>query len=278
MNRGVDRQRIFFADDDRIEFGRQLVSIHDVEAVETLAYCLMGNHFHLLLRSPEGSLSDAMHRLGSTYTRRTNDRIGRDGPLFRGRFLSIPVETDDYLLWVTRYIHRNPLDLPGVASPGDHRWSSYRSYLGLRPIPSFLDTGTVLSYFGGRIDRFADFTEDDGTHLGPRDTAGPRCIGDIRRLIALALAVDEENDDRNPPVRPGIERTLLVLAAHEVADPDVRGAIRTWLDHPSRAAERSAVSRAERRRRADPYVDRLLTWLLAQMPAPSPSTSRSRAS
>ena len=78
--------------------------------VATLAYCLMGNHVHLVLHAPDGALPEAMHHLTSVYSRHVNDRLARDGPLVRGRFHSIPVESDLQLLTVTRYVHRNPLD------------------------------------------------------------------------------------------------------------------------------------------------------------------------
>jgi putative transposase len=111
MNRGIDRQPVFFADADGVKFGRRLAEVHERFGVETLAYCLMPNHYHLLIRLPGGGLAAAIHHLGSLYTRNTNDRTGRDGPLFRGRYHSIRVDTDEYLLWAARYIHRNPLAL-----------------------------------------------------------------------------------------------------------------------------------------------------------------------
>jgi REP element-mobilizing transposase RayT len=100
MNRGVDHQQIFFADADRVEFGRLLGEIHTKWGVETLAYCLMDNHYHLILHTPDGGLSEAMQYLGVVYTRHTNDRVGRDGPICRGRFASMLVTTDSYLLGV----------------------------------------------------------------------------------------------------------------------------------------------------------------------------------
>ena len=65
MNRGVNHAAVFLADPDRVEFGQRLADIHDRFAVETLAYCLMDNHYHLLVRTPEGRISEAMQRLGS---------------------------------------------------------------------------------------------------------------------------------------------------------------------------------------------------------------------
>lgn len=82
MNRGIDHGDVFFADTDRIEFGQRLGDVFDRFGIRTHAYCLMDNHFHLLLHCPEGRLSDAMQRLGSLYTRHVNDRLGRDGALF----------------------------------------------------------------------------------------------------------------------------------------------------------------------------------------------------
>ncbi|WP_395159643.1 transposase [Ilumatobacter sp.] len=91
---------------------------------EVLAYCLMDNHFHLLLHCQSGGLSDAMQRLGSAYTRHVNDRVGRDGPLFRGRFHSRLIGDVRYLANVVRYIHRNAL-VNAVDDPSDQAYQSF---------------------------------------------------------------------------------------------------------------------------------------------------------
>lgn len=114
VNRGVDHQPIFFDDSDRVDFGRLLGVGHDRFGVEVHAYCLMTNHFHLLVHCPNGGLSDFMHDVTATFTRHVNDRLGRDGPLVRGRFRSFIVDSDAYVLCATRYIHRNPLDIADV--------------------------------------------------------------------------------------------------------------------------------------------------------------------
>jgi REP element-mobilizing transposase RayT len=150
MNRGVDHGRVFFDDSDRIEMGSRFADIHDRFGVVVLAYCLMDNHYHCVLQCPNGGLSEAMQRLGSLYTRHVNDRLGRDGPLFRGRFASRQIADGPYLLAACRYVHRNPLVIEGIDDPADYRWSSHRTYLGLRPTPPWLRQQPALRVAMGR--------------------------------------------------------------------------------------------------------------------------------
>jgi REP element-mobilizing transposase RayT len=255
MNRGVDRRNIFFGDDDRSEFGRRLTDIHERFGVETLAYCLMGNHYHLLLRAVDGNLPDAMHHLGTTYVRRTNDRIGRDGPLFRGRYHSILVTTDAYLTWATRYIHRNPLDLASVAAPADYRWSSYRSYLGLRPSPSFLNAGMVLDLFADAAE-FIEFTEQRSASMFVGEQIS---LDDIRQLVEFSISNDNLTDcDSRGANAPWLARNILVLLASGDLDAAVRGVVERHLAFPSSNARRMAVARARQRWHADPAAQRIL--------------------
>jgi putative transposase len=149
MNRGVDRGDIFFDDADRLEFGRLLGLIHERFGVEIHAYCLMSNHYHLLIRCPDGGLSDAMHLFASLFVRFVNDRIDRDGPLFKSRFHARPISTVSHLANSLRYIHLNPMDIPGVDDPAAYRWSSHRAYLGRRRAPVWLDLNFFLGCFGG---------------------------------------------------------------------------------------------------------------------------------
>lgn len=260
MNRGVNHQAIFFGDGDRIEFGRRLADIHRRFNVETLAYCLMGNHYHLLLRTPDGGLSEAMHRLGFLYTRHTNDRVGRDGPLFRSRFHSIHVTTDDYLLMAVRYIHRNALDIAGIGSVGDYRWSSYQAYVGLRQTPSFVRTDIISDLFGGDIAALADFhASDDGSYgLSPCR----RTSADVEQLVEFVLAGDDLQfgDDRAPA--PRRDRTLLVLMLEHFADADWSRQLEDDLAFASPVAKRMALSRARRRRDTDPAISRAASALV----------------
>lgn len=242
MNRGVNRQRIFFADADRVEFGARLDEIHERFNVTTLAYCLVENHYHLLLRSSDGMLSDAMHHLGLVFARRTNDRVGRDGPLFRGRFRSIPVTTDAYLLCAVRYIHRNALDVPGVDRIDRYRWSSLRSYLGLRPVAEFLDTSTVLEYFDRDIAAFARFSNnDDGVVVSSAD--------DVVQLVRWAVLRDDLRRRDGDAAPEWQERTALILLvdALDATVPDIARDLGRLLQFPSAAARRMARRRARER-------------------------------
>jgi REP element-mobilizing transposase RayT len=243
MNRGVNREPTFFADVDRRQFGQRLADIHEQFGVETLAYCLMDNHYHLLLRARTGGLSRAMHHLGLVYTRRTNDRLGRDGPLFRGRYHSIPVTTDAYLMRAARYVHRNVLDLPGVRSPADYRWSSYRAYVGLRPAAGFLNLEIVLDLFGGDSRRLEAATCDDSV-----DALLPcASVEDIVQLVRLAIATDDIAHGVDHEIPRWVEHTALILVADRLQGHPLHASLDARLGFPTPAARRMALKRARDR-------------------------------
>jgi REP element-mobilizing transposase RayT len=248
MNRGVDRRPVFFTDTDRLEFGRLLGDLHEEFSVETLAYCLMDNHYHLLVRSLDGRLSQAMHYLGTTYTTRTNRRRDRDGPLFRGRFHSIPVETDTYLTWSARYIHRNPLDVAGVTRAADYRWSSYRTYLGHRRAPTFLDTDLILGLFDHDRRRLAHYTEESySIDLG----VTPVAVIDLVQLIEFEIGRHGLVHDHDAASNAWQTRSVLMLVMDRLASQPIGLAIEEHLDFPNRRARAKAISRARARARTD---------------------------
>ncbi len=255
MNRGVNRQLIFFGDADRVEFGRRLVALHDDFGVDTLAYCLMPNHYHLLVRVPSGELSAAMQSLGCNYVRHTNDRVGRDGPLFRARFHSIPVATDRYLVAVARYIHRNPLDLAGVDTPARYRWSSYRAYLGHRSPAPFLDTSTLLSCFGHETEALATMTEGAAGSLD----LGPIAETDVDQAVEFAFAIDDLTGT-DEGGRSRVDRTLRLLLSD-------RGFPARTDDDRSIDAVRAARYRARKRLVNDPALRRTLDHALGLLDA-----------
>ena len=127
VTRGTGQQMIFETNADR---RRYLDTLHELLAEtggELLAWCLMENHVHLLIRQPIDRLSTTMRRLDSGYALYFNMAHGRSGHLFQGRFLSEPVETDEYLKTVVRYIHQNPVKA-GMTAGCSYPWSSYDVY------------------------------------------------------------------------------------------------------------------------------------------------------
>lgn len=147
MNRGRGRATIFHGKKYREAFLLSLSEAHELFRLETLAYCLMGNHYHLLLKTPLGNLSRCMRHINGVYTQRYNKLRKTDGPLFRGRFKAILVETNNYLLQVSRYIHRNPIEtqVPLVENLTDYIYSSYPAYLNQTLSPAWLNPVVVLS-------------------------------------------------------------------------------------------------------------------------------------
>jgi REP element-mobilizing transposase RayT len=111
-----------------------------------IAYCLMPNHFHLLLRPCLDDLSHRMQLFGISYTKAINARYSRVGPLFQGKFQAVRVDTDEYLLHLSRYIHLNPVVAGLVKRPEEWEFSSYRDYLGLRR-GTLPDPDSVLAHF-----------------------------------------------------------------------------------------------------------------------------------
>ena len=126
--------------------------------MDVFAFVLMSNHYHILLRTKQTNLSKAMQWLGVTYTRRFNNRHGRSGHLFQGRFKSIVVENDAYVFELSCYIHRNPLRAGIVTRLTDYKWSSYPIYAYGRIGPEWLKTDLILSFFSS-MDGHKDYRE-----------------------------------------------------------------------------------------------------------------------
>ncbi len=146
MNRGRGRSTIFCGKRCIELFIQGLKEAHQRFGLEILAYCLMGNHYHLLVRTPRGNLGRCMRHINGLYTQRYNQLLKTDGPLFRGRYKAILVDAENYLLQVSRYIHRNPIETkkPLVEKLEDYYFSSYRYYIGLGTSPKWLNRKLVL--------------------------------------------------------------------------------------------------------------------------------------
>lgn len=198
MNRGADRQDIFSTDDDRLVFERHLGEIVAAGQLEIHAYVLMSNHYHLLGRSPLGEVSSAMHRLGSEYARWYNQRHRRDGPLFRNRFVSVPVRSDTQALVVARYIHRNPLAIVPERALDAYRWSSLGLYTQRRAPVEWVRRD-VIGALAGDADAHLEFVRSahpsDADHAAWAPFRPPVELDDIERVLAAITGSDPTSSD-----------------------------------------------------------------------------------
>jgi REP element-mobilizing transposase RayT len=160
LSRGNERRDVFFDDADRRRFLDTLGEMAQRFEIDVFAYVLMGNHYHLLLRTVRANLSRAMQWMGVTYTNRFNARHSRSGHLFQGRFKNMLVQNDAYLLQLSYYIHRNPLRAGLVERLAGYRWSSYRAYAYGQPAPEWLNTEPILSQLVNVDDRNKAYREN----------------------------------------------------------------------------------------------------------------------
>ena len=155
MSRGDRREAIYLDDKDRMMFLATLEEACKRAGMHIYSYVLMGNHYHLLLQTPEGNLVDGMRWLQSTYTARFNARHRHIGHLFQGRYKAIPIEDDEshYLRTVSDYIHLNPVR-GGIVNPSspklkDYPWSSFPAICGKVEVPLWLKAADLLEWHGG---------------------------------------------------------------------------------------------------------------------------------
>jgi REP element-mobilizing transposase RayT len=167
--RGSERQAIFSDTADRERFLEIAAGCVRRYRLHVLAYCLMTNHYHLLVQTPDANLARSMRQLNGVYAQAFNRRHGRDGHLFQGRYAARLVQADQHLLAVVRYIVRNPLAAGMCERLDEWRWSSHRQTLGLEP-RGLVSLERLFDYFGGsRVARRAQYLElvecDEGRPL-----------------------------------------------------------------------------------------------------------------
>jgi len=150
-SRGNRKDVIFFEEVDRKIFLDVLGEVVERYHWICYGYCLMTNHYHLLLETPKANLSEGMRQVNGIYTQRINRNYGRPGHLFQGRFRAILVEKEPYLLELCRYIVLNPVKAGMVREPGEWKWSSYSAILGTAKPPKFLNSEWVLAQFSEDI-------------------------------------------------------------------------------------------------------------------------------
>lgn len=147
INRGRRKEEIYSSKKDYEEFKRTIKEAIEKFNLEVHAYSLMPNHYHLLIRTPEGNLSRIMRHIDGVYTQRYNKNNRKDGSLFKGRYKSIIVGGESYLLELIKYIHMNPVKAEIVKNPESHKWTSHREYLG-KENEKWLKKELILNYFG----------------------------------------------------------------------------------------------------------------------------------
>jgi putative transposase len=148
MNRGVRGELLYSDDDERRHFLDLLDRTCRRYAWQTYGYCLMGNHYHLLLRTLQPTLSRGMQWLNGCYARWFSRRHDQPGHALFRRFNSVLVESDSQLIDTARYILRNPVEASLCRAPGDWPWSSYRATIGAARAPRFLATSWIVEQFG----------------------------------------------------------------------------------------------------------------------------------
>lgn len=145
MNRGRRGEPVFPDDAARKGFIRLLRETGEMWHMRVSAYCLMGNHYHLLVQTPRANLSRCMRHIDGVYTQRINKRLEWDGPVFRGRYKAVLIDKDSYLLEVLRYIHRNPVRAGLSKTPDGYSWTSHRGYLSQATEWDWLHKDALLS-------------------------------------------------------------------------------------------------------------------------------------
>ena len=162
-SRGNARKAIYKDDTDRENFLEVLHRVNSKYNWLCHAYCMMNNHYHLVIETPEGNLSRGMRQLNGVYTQQFNNRHHRVGHIFQGRYKAILIQKETHLVEVCRYVVLNPVRARSVQKPEEWLWSSYRGTVGsVRPHPA-VTTDWILGQFGGRRKeaqrRYRDFVE-----------------------------------------------------------------------------------------------------------------------
>lgn len=170
MNRGRRGENVFADSEDYEAFIALLQETSEMFGLRVSGYCLMSNHYHLLVQTPNGNLSRAMRHINGVYTQRYNRRRSIGGQLFRGRYKSILVAEDSHLLELLRYIHRNSVRAHMCRAVGDYPWSSHHGYISSAKIWDWLHKEFLLGMFAAEPikakEEYKDFVQgEDSTQV-----------------------------------------------------------------------------------------------------------------
>ena len=235
--RGNNRQKIFRDNLDRKRYLEKLVHYCELKEVSLLCYCLLSNHIHLLMETPKGNLSKMMQPFQTSFTLYLNRRHRRSGHVFEQRYKALLVDKDNYLLQVSRYIHRNPVGARLVHRPQDYPWSSYGAYVSGKRVRG-LTKSLVLEQFGGKtreqIRSYREYVESvrDG---GASEEAPPT----VRQVVIGDTEFAEEVLNKRPS-------TVAMERAHTLREVEEAVCDTTRIDRSElrRVQRRPAVKRA----------------------------------
>jgi putative transposase len=209
--RGNERKNIFSDDRDRLMFLDKLKASLGIYDVRVHAYVLMSNHFHLIVETPKGNLSEFMRHFNISYTAAYNHRHRRIGHLYQGRFKAILIDADNYLLELSRYVHLNPVRLRSHSTRTDtekikelerYRWSSLAGYLTGARKQFWLTYDTVLLYVGGKRKKYREFLIDgirSGYKTPWEDVKGQTVLGGERFLDRIRTRMPKPESRREQP-------------------------------------------------------------------------------
>lgn len=223
-SRGNEQKDIFKSKGDREKFISYLESAIQRYGAVIHAYCLMSNHYHLLIETPRGNLSQIMKHINSSYTTYYNVKRKRAGHLLQGRYKAILVDGDAYATELSRYIHLNPVRVGIVAVPENYPWMSYRYYTGEK-VPDWLTTGFILEYFSKNIEparkKYKNFVHDliKQEYLNPLlETVASTILGSPEFVSEIQKRhLSDKNPDRDLPAlkkltdRPSLSEIVKVV-------------------------------------------------------------------
>ncbi len=211
-SRGNARQPIYLSAEDRQQFCQVLAQALRRYHWRCHAYCLMDNHYHLLIETVDATLAEGMRQLNGLYTQRFNHRHRRVGHVFQGRYQAILVEKDTHLLELARYVVLNPVRARMVKTPAAWPWSSYRAMVGETPMPTWLTTDWLLSQFDSRRaiaqQQYRQFVLEGLTASSPWEhLRGQIYLGSdaFCQGVGLGSPLEEVPHLQQQPVRPSLE-------------------------------------------------------------------------
>lgn len=235
-SRGNERRAIFRDDHDRETFLAILGAVVRRFGLTLFEYCLMGNHYHLFVKTPEANLSRAMHRLNQLYAEYFNRRHQRVGHLFQGRFHGALIDSETYFKRVSRYVVLNPVRAGMRKTPGGYRWSSYRAMAGLAEAPEWLAVDELLAEFDSWDREAARSSYREWVAGGLDDTnlwddlEGQFVLGTEAYVARIRAMIDERKtkDPEYPKAqrflgRPSLESVITAVARHcETSEDSIR--------------------------------------------------------